>query len=76
MPIPTTIVGLAWAVAAYILYIFIASSITTRQNAVKARRLDCHAPPELKSRYPMGAYFSEQQFPLQVDFRVETSVSS
>lgn len=53
--IPTTsLLGLAYIIAAYFLYLSLSSILSSRQNAAKARQLKCQEPPELKSRYPFG----------------------
>ncbi|TVY59303.1 Cytochrome P450 52A5 [Lachnellula cervina] len=59
MPMPisiptTSLLGLAYIIAAYFLYLSLSSILSSRQNAAKARQLKCQEPPELKSRYPFG----------------------
>ncbi|TVY21947.1 Cytochrome P450 52A12 [Lachnellula arida] len=55
IPIPTTsLLGLAYIIAAYFLYMSLSSILSSRQNSAKARQLKCQDPPELKSRYPFG----------------------
>ncbi|TVY31590.1 Cytochrome P450 [Lachnellula subtilissima] len=55
IPIPTTsLLGLAYIIAAYFLYVSLSSILSSRQNTAKARQRKCQDPPELKSRYPFG----------------------
>jgi len=55
IPIPiTSLLGLAYIIAACFLYISLSSILSSRQNTAKARQLKCQDPPELKSRYPIG----------------------
>ncbi|TVY26422.1 Cytochrome P450 [Lachnellula hyalina] len=55
IPIPiTSLLGLAYIIAACFLYISLSSILSSRQNTAKARQLKCQDPPELKSRYLIG----------------------
>jgi len=74
MQLPIAIVGLIWAVVAYIIYSVITTVLQTRANAAKARELKCEEPPNFKNGWPLGldqlkmalAADKAQQFPLDV----------
>ncbi|RDW67901.1 putative cytochrome P450 52A12 [Coleophoma cylindrospora] len=48
------ILVLAWALAAYVVFLLVSSFISSRQNAAKARRLKCEEPTHQQNRYPFG----------------------
>lgn len=54
MHLPFPVVGLGWALVAFVIYVLVTSFVTSRRNAFKARELNCLEPPIQKNRLPLG----------------------
>jgi len=79
MQIPYAIIGLAWVIVSYVLYLVLTSFIQSRRHAALAKEWRTQDPPVLKSRLPFGIDLvqrviksdQEQLFPVDAINRCE-----